>query len=55
VKKAVLRALPILTWSRGYQRPGLRGDVLSGLVVAALAIPQALGYAAVAGVPSLTP
>lgn len=32
--------------------PGVRiGDLVAGLLVAALAIPQALGYAAVAGVP----
>ena len=27
------------------------GDLLAGLVVAALAVPQALGYAGIAGVP----
>lgn len=40
-----LRLLP------GYHRELLPGDLLAGLLVAALAVPQALGYAAVAGVP----
>ncbi|MGG5257546.1 SulP family inorganic anion transporter [Phycicoccus avicenniae] len=36
---------------RHYPRHQLPGDLLAGLLVAALAVPQALGYAAVAGVP----
>jgi high affinity sulfate transporter 1 len=36
---------------RHYRRRHLPGDLLAGLLVAALAVPQALGYAAVAGVP----
>jgi high affinity sulfate transporter 1 len=43
--------LPILTWARQYQRSLLRGDMIAGAVVAALAVPQSLGYAAIAGVP----
>jgi high affinity sulfate transporter 1 len=43
--------LPILVWVPAYRRTWLRGDITSGLVVAALAVPQALGYAAIAGVP----
>lgn len=34
-----------------YQREFLAGDLSAGLLVAALAVPQALGYATVAGVP----
>jgi SulP family sulfate permease len=44
------RAVPIIDWLPAYRPSGLRGDVLAGLVVAALAIPQSMGYAAVAGV-----
>lgn len=43
--------LPGLHRLRGYRRAQLPGDVVAGLIVAALAVPQALGYAAVAGVP----
>ncbi|MEJ2579749.1 MAG: SulP family inorganic anion transporter [Kineosporiaceae bacterium] len=42
--------IPILTWLPRYRRAGLRNDILAGLVVAALAIPQSMGYAVVAGV-----
>ncbi len=43
--------MPILSWAPDYRRRSLRGDLLAGLVVATLAVPQALGYAGIAGVP----
>ena len=44
--------LPIgLRLLRGYRGRHLPADMLAGLLVAALAIPQSLGYAVVAGVP----
>ena len=42
---------PISTWLPGYTREWLPGDLLAALVVTALIVPQALGYAAIAGVP----
>jgi high affinity sulfate transporter 1 len=42
---------PILDWVRGYSTRRLRADAIAGAAVAALAIPQSLGYATVAGVP----
>src|SRR5688572_4648194 len=45
------RRVPAIGWIRGYDRRKLGPDLLAGCVVAALAIPQALGYAAIAGVP----
>ena len=48
---ALAHYLPISSWLRRYRRSYLTGDLLAGLVVAALAIPQSLGYAAIAGVP----
>ena len=45
-------ALPIgLRLLRGYSWRHLPADALAGLLVAALAVPQSLGYAVVAGVP----
>ncbi len=44
-------ALPIFRWLPAYRRSRLRGDVLAGAIVAALLIPQSLGYARIAGVP----
>lgn len=43
--------MTIAAWARGYQREWLRGDLTAGALVAALAVPQSLGYAAIAGVP----
>ena len=45
------RIFPVLEWLPKYDRHRLRPDLLAGCVVAALAVPQALGYAAIAGVP----
>jgi high affinity sulfate transporter 1 len=45
------RLVPILDWLPTYDRRRLRPDLLAGCVVAALAVPQSLGYAAIAGVP----
>ena len=45
------QALPIVRWLPAYKRSNLRGDLLAGLVVGALLIPQSLGYARIAGVP----
>lgn len=45
------RQLPILGWLRGYQRGWLRFDLLAGLTAAAVVIPKAMAFAAVAGLP----
>lgn len=47
----VARAVPLFRWLPGYERSRLSGDVVAGAIVAALLIPQALGYARIAGVP----
>jgi sulfate permease, SulP family len=51
IRRGLRRRLPILTWLPQYDRAHLRHDILAGLVVAALAVPQSLGYASIAGVP----
>jgi len=50
-KRRVVGAMPILTWLPRYDRSRLRGDLLAGAIVAALMVPQSLGYARIAGVP----
>ena len=45
------RRVPMVHWLPRYQFAWLRGDLTAGAVVAALAIPQALGYASIAGAP----
>jgi high affinity sulfate transporter 1 len=46
-----LRGVPMASWLPRYSRASLPGDLLAGAVVTALAVPQALGYAGIAGVP----
>jgi high affinity sulfate transporter 1 len=43
--------IPIITWLPSYKLAGLRGDVLAGLALWAMTVPQALAYAGIAGVP----
>ena len=45
------RLLPFLGWSRHWAGGGLRGDVIAGLTVALVMIPQSLAYAKLAGLP----
>jgi high affinity sulfate transporter 1 len=42
--------LPVFTWAPSYQRRFLRGDVIAGLTVWAVLVPEALAYATIAGV-----
>jgi sulfate permease, SulP family len=51
VESQLRSRLPILTWLPAYSRKNLTADLLAGAVVAALIVPQALGYAGIAGVP----
>lgn len=48
---SVRARVPILSWARTYRVGLVRGDVLAAVVVVALAVPQSLGYATIAGVP----
>lgn len=45
------RYVPIVAWARHYPRPLLRGDVVAGLTVAVMLIPQGMAYANLAGMP----
>ena len=45
------RRVPVVAWLPQYDRSRLRGDAVAGAVVTALAVPQALGYASLAGAP----
>jgi SulP family sulfate permease len=46
-------ALPIVAWLRGYQRSDLGADVIAGLTTAVMLVPQAMGYALLAGLPPI--
>lgn len=45
------RSIPIVGWLPGYRRAWLRGDVLAGLTVVALLVPEGMAYAQLAGMP----
>ena len=45
------RFVPISGWLGSYQRDWLKADVLAGLTVWALVVPEAMAYAGIAGVP----
>ena len=43
--------IPAFRWLRGYSGEWLRADVTAGLTAAAVVIPKAMAYAAIAGLP----
>jgi SulP family sulfate permease len=45
------RAVPLIGQLEGYGAPGARRDLVAGVTVAALALPSAMAYAEVAGLP----
>ncbi|MFM2420919.1 MAG: hypothetical protein RL385_5642, partial [Pseudomonadota bacterium] len=47
----LLKLVPALDSLRSYTLADARGDVIAGLTVAAVAVPQAMAYAMVAGLP----
>ena len=51
MRESVARRLPIAVWLPAYDRSFLRGDALAALAVWAVLVPQAVGYAAIAGAP----
>jgi SulP family sulfate permease len=46
-----VRCVPALAWLRSYQRESFRFDLVAGLTTAAVVIPKAMAYAAIAGLP----
>ena len=44
-------SLPLPAWLRQYRRDWLAGDLVAGLVVTVLLVPQSLAYAMLAGLP----
>jgi len=50
--KTLYRLVPALDSLRGYGLVAARADVLAGVTVAAVAVPQAMAYAMVAGLPA---
>ena len=52
-KSLLISSIPILTWLPSYERAWLRTDLMAGLAVWAMTVPQSLAYAGIAGVPPI--
>ncbi len=52
--KRLLATLPFLRWPAQWRAKGLRGDVVAGISVGLVLVPQALAYAQLAGLPPET-
>jgi SulP family sulfate permease len=50
-ERDLVQALPISTWLPTYKRDWLRADVIAGLTIWAVVVPQAIAYAQIAGLP----
>ena len=46
-----MKLIPITDWLPRYERRFLRGDVIAGIALAGLLVPEAMGYADIAGLP----
>ncbi|MHC4660718.1 MAG: SulP family inorganic anion transporter [Planctomycetota bacterium] len=46
------RIFPFLGWFKGYGMPALRADLISGITVALVLVPQSMAYAQLAGLPA---
>ena len=51
-RAGLARVVPVLQWLPRYDRRALTPDTIAGLTVWALLVPEALAYAAIAGVPA---
>ncbi|MBU0756384.1 MAG: sodium-independent anion transporter, partial [Planctomycetes bacterium] len=51
VVSTFIKPFPFLKWFKGYSAEGLRIDIISGLTVALVLIPQSMAYAQLAGLP----
>ena len=53
-RSGLRRWLPILTWLPTYERSWLKDDLMAGLGLTALLVPQGMAYAQLAGLPPIT-
>jgi SulP family sulfate permease len=49
----VFQFFPFLSWLKGYRTDAFRSDLLAGLTVAVVIIPQSMAYAMLAGMPAV--
>ena len=53
VVSATHKLLPVLDWAPGYRRDWLLPDVLAGLALWAVMVPEGMAYAGIVGVPPI--
>ncbi len=53
-RRVVARWTPGLAMLRAYERPWFRPDLVAGIVLAAILVPQGMAYAELAGLPAVT-
>ncbi|MEZ5306311.1 MAG: solute carrier family 26 protein [Pyrinomonadaceae bacterium] len=51
VRVGAARVFPALNWMTAYKRDDLVGDMMAGLIVAIMLVPQSMAYAMLAGLP----
>lgn len=51
--KTLKRLIPILEWLPNYKASWIRGDIIAGITVAIILIPQGIAYALIAGLPPI--
>ncbi|MFD6755264.1 SulP family inorganic anion transporter [Micromonospora gifhornensis] len=53
-RSGLARVVPLVGWLRHYDRKILRHDLVAGLTVAVMLVPQSMAYATLAGMPPVT-
>jgi len=53
MKKALLNYIPATSWLPNYQKQFLQGDLIAGITVAVMLVPQGMAYAMLAGLPPI--
>ena len=51
--KLLKKNIPILEWLPSYKKSQLKGDIIAGITVAIILIPQGIAYALIAGLPPI--
>ncbi|MBW1773451.1 MAG: hypothetical protein JRJ82_11240 [Deltaproteobacteria bacterium] len=50
-RRLLLSFFPFITWLKDYRMSSLRSDLLAGITVSVVLMPQAMAYAMLAGLP----
>ena len=53
MNKALIKYIPAASWLPNYQKQDLQGDLIAGITVAVMLVPQGMAYAMLAGLPPI--